>query len=127
MRRSVTVAAVILVLVLAVGGGCEWANGRLVRKYQLQLLRVGSALAEEQWQAARRSAEQLSADWERESAVVQLWVNHGDTDAVTHALRGLVSAIALRDSLSSLLFYGDCMENFAHLHHRDAFTLKNIL
>lgn len=69
----------------------------------------------------------ISSAWARESGWVQLWVNHADTDNVTQALRGLMSAISLQDEMNALLYYGDCLENFGHLHHRDAFTLKNIL
>lgn len=127
MKRSLIVSIVILVLVAAVGGGCELITHRLVRGYQEALTAIAGRLAVDRWQEAAARTERLSKQWEQASAWVQLWVNHADTDAVSHALRGLLASIRQQDSLSSMLYYGECVENFTHLHHRDAFTLKNIL
>lgn len=127
MKRSLIVAVVILVLVAAVGGGCEAYTHRLVRACQAELTRAAGDMANARWQAAAARVEQLALRWEGACAWVQLWVNHADTDAVSHALRGLLASVNQRDHLSSMLYYGECVENFAHLHHRDAFTLKNIL
>ena len=127
MRRSLIVTLVILLLVGTVGGACEWYNSSAVRRYRLALLPVASALNSEDWETAARLTQEISARWEKEAGWMQLWVNHSDADAVSHALRGLEASAMNADALSALLFYGDCMENFDHLHHRDAFTLKNIL
>ena len=127
MKRSLIVAVVILILVAAMGGGCEYYTHRLVRSCQAALTDIAGSMAKEQWQAAVDGVERLSLRWERVCSWVQLWVNHADTDAVSHALRGLLASLNQRDRLSSMLYYGECVENFAHLHHRDAFTLKNIL
>ena len=127
MKRSLIVAVAILLLVAAVGGGCEMYTHRLVRACQAELTRAAGEMANARWQAAAARVEQLALRWEGACAWVQLWVNHADTDAVTHALRGLEISAQNEDFLSAMLFYGDCVENFDHLHHRDAFTLKNIL
>ncbi len=127
MKRSLIVAVVILILVAAVGGGCEYYTHRLVHACQATLTRAAGDVAVGRWQDALEGAEQLSLRWEGACAWIQLWVNHADTDAVSHALRGLLASLNQRDRLSSMLYYGECVENFAHLHHRDAFTLKNIL
>ncbi len=127
MRRNLIVSLAILLLVAAVGGACEKYNADLTARYRRLLLPVETAMAREDWREAGALAQQICDRWQRESGWVQLWINHGDTDAVSHALRGLCAAIAQRDRLSAALYWGDCLENFAHLHHRDAFTLKNIL
>ncbi len=127
MKRSLIVSVVILVLVAAVGGGCELYTHRLVRSYQEALTAIAGRLAQGQWEEASARTERLSLRWEQACAWVQLWINHADTDAVSHALRGLQASLNQRDLLSSMLYYGESVENFAHLHHRDAFTLKNIL
>ena len=117
----------ILLLVCAVCGVCEAYNGKTVRRYCLSLLLVETALNKSNYDEAARLTQRLSAQREREAAWMQLWINHADTDAVTHALRGLETCARQADFLHAMLFYGDCVENFDHLHHRDAFTLKNIL
>ncbi|MBQ9196292.1 MAG: DUF4363 family protein [Clostridia bacterium] len=127
MKRCALVIVAVLSLVAAVCGYCEWYNGHTARRYALALEPVEKAVEEENWEDAASRTSMLLSQWERESGFIQLWINHADTDAVSHALRGLLTAARNADSLSALLFYGDCLENFDHLHHRDAFTLKNIL
>lgn len=127
MKRSLIVSLVILLLVAAVGGGCEMYTHRMVTDYQTALTEAAGDMANQRWQAAAGQVERLSLQWERACPWVQLWVNHADTDAVSHAFRGLLASLRQQDPLSSMLCYGECVENLAHLHHRDAFTLKNIL
>lgn len=127
MRRCVIVIAVILALVVCAGGLCEGYNSALVRRYRQVLLPISAAIQQENWQEAARQTAALAQQWDREAGWVQLWIHHAETDAVSHALNGLSASLAARDTLSSWLYYGECIENFAHLHHRDAFTLKNIL
>ena len=120
MRRCVIVSIAILVFIALVGGACEGYNAGIARRYGDGLRLLGAALGERRWREARLDAERIAA-W------IQLWVNHAETDAVTHALRALQSSIGEEDHLSAMLYYDECVENFAHLRHRDAFTLKNIL
>lgn len=127
MRRRLIVSLVILLFVGAVGGSTEAYNTSMVRRYKNELLLTADAVSREDWAAASRSVENLSMQWEKECSWVQLWVNHAETDAVSRSLQGLLTALGQRDLLSVRLYYGECVENFAHLHHRDAFTLKNIL
>lgn len=127
MRRSLIVSLVILLLVAVIGGLCEAYNGDLARRYTEGLAPLESDLRVGRWQQAAAQAEALARQWEGEQTWVQLWVNHAETDAVTRALHGLITSARLQDRLSAMLYFDECMENFAHLHHRDAFTLKNIL
>lgn len=127
MRRSVIVSVAVLLFVAAVGGLAEGYNGDVALRYGDSLRPLGAAISQEDWQEAQRLADAVFTRWEGETAWIQLWINHADTDAVTRALRSLQTAIRARDALSAQLYLGDCVENFAHLHHRDAFTLKNIL
>ena len=45
MRRCLTVSLVILLLVAAVGGGCEWYTARAVAAYRQALLPVEAEMA----------------------------------------------------------------------------------
>lgn len=127
MRRCVIVSIAILIFIALVGGACEGCNAGIERRYGDGLRLLGAALGERKWREARLDAERIAARWEKEMPWIQLWVNHAETDAVTHALRALQSSIGEEDRLSAMLYYDECVENFAHLRHRDAFTLKNIL
>ena len=127
MKRSVILICVLLSAILALGGYVERSTHDAARRYQQALHQVGEAFEAARWEEALRMLSEISASWQKEREGIQLWVNHADTDAVTRALTGLKSSLQSRDLLSSRLYLGECLENFNHLHHRDAFTLKNIL
>ena len=127
MKRQLIITITATVLVLTLGIVCEAASHRISTSYQQRMLTVGAALGRGSWQAALQSTLELSSRWEKECGIVQLWVNHADTDQVTQGLLQLRAAILYQDELAALQAFDACMENFGHLHHRDAFTLKNIL
>lgn len=127
MRRSIIIALVVAVLTVGLGAFSEGRIHHLSEEYQRQLAEVGEALDRSDWLHAQAQVLALFAQWEEGIDGVQLWVNHEDTDSITRALHGLLASLTAKDALSSLLYYGECMENFAHLYHRDAFTWKNIL
>lgn len=127
MKRSLILTLLIAFLVLGLGVFCEVSNIRISQSYQERLITVGEAIAADDWQRAEQAAERIAVQWESAVSWVQLWVDHGDTDQVSESLRGLLTAIMMADKMNALLYYGDCLENFEHLHHQDAFTLKNIL
>lgn len=127
MRRSLTVSIAIVFLILSVGLFCEGAAGEAARHYQGRLTEINARLQQAEWTEARQMLLALSSQWEKESGWMQLWIHHAETVAVSHALRGLIASAQAEDPLSCQLYFDECMENFDHLHHRDAFTLKNIL
>ena len=60
MRRCLTVSLVILLLVAAVGGGCEWYTARAVAAYRQALLPVEAAMAADGWLKAQALAESVA-------------------------------------------------------------------
>lgn len=127
MKRRLTLTILTLVFILVLGTLCEIGSSRIAHRYQRALLHAGAALSEKNWDRALSLVNDLALQWDHESGFVQLWINHADVDDVTQGLIYLQAAIISQDSFAALLYYGECMENFGHLHHRDAFTLKNIL
>ena len=127
MKRQLILTLVVTVFVLLLGLSCEYGSHRVATEFQEKLLPISAALSEKHWDAALRHTSELYAAWQKSSRVVQLWVNHADIDDVTEGLLALRSAVIARDFPSALTAYYQCVENFGHLHHRDAFTLRNIL
>ena len=127
MKRQLILSLVLLFFVLLVGLVCETSSHRIASAFQNDMLAVASALAEEDTDAALRAAERIHADWHKKSRLVQMWVNHADIDHVTESLLDLRAALISRDFSAALSAYARCVENFGHLHHRDAFTLRNLL
>lgn len=127
MKRRLIVTIVVTVLVLLLGAACEVASARIASAYKQDISRVGGALDTDDWPAALQFLDETEQKWDKQNVAVQLWVNHADTDHITLGLKRLRAALLAGDKSSALSQYFELMENFGHLHHRDAFTLKNIL
>jgi len=127
MKRQLILTLTLMVLVLLLGLSCEYGSRTIADHFQGGMLRVALALSEEEWDKALLHTENIYMQWQQKSRFVQLWVNHADIDHVTESLIELRSAVIARDFSSALTACGECIENFGHLHHRDAFTLRNIL
>lgn len=127
MKRQLILTLSLLAFTLLLGLACEYGSYRVANDFQSDMLSVGLHLAEEDWESALLRTENIYADWQKECRIVQLWVNHADIDHVTGSLISLRAAIITQDLSAALTAYGESVENFGHLHHRDAFTLRNIL
>ncbi|MBQ1946473.1 MAG: DUF4363 family protein [Clostridia bacterium] len=127
MKRQLFLTLFLLAFTLLLGIVCEFGGRHYATLYQNDMLPVAAALAEEDWDEALRRIEIIRTNWKQDSRIVQLWVNHADIDHVSEALISLLAAVITRDLTSALDACGQCVENFGHLHHRDAFTLRNIL
>lgn len=127
MKRQLILTLVLLAVTLLVGLACEYGSLQVARTYQNDLLSVALALSEEDWDNALLHTENICVGWQKQSRIVQLWINHKDIDDVAAGLIDLRAALLSRDFSAALSACGQCVENFGHLHHRDAFTLRNIL
>ena len=127
MKRKLLLTLFLLFFTLLLGILCETGSHRIAKAFQGDMLNIARALADENTDAALRAAESIYANWQEKSRFVQLWVNHADIDHVTESLLDLRSALIAGDFPAALSAYARCVENFGHLHHRDAFTLRNLL
>ena len=127
MKRQLILTLILLAVTLLVGIACEYGSLRIARTFQNDLLSVALALTEEDWDNALMRTESIRSEWQKQNRIVQLWVNHKDIDDVTAGLIDLRAALLSQDFPAALSACGQCVENFGHLHHRDAFTLRNIL
>ena len=127
MKRKSILSVFLLLFTLLLGILCETGSHRIAKSFQNDMLTVARFLAEDDTDSALRTAEGIYADWQTKNRFVQLWVNHTDIDHVTESLLDLRSALIAGDFPAALSAYARCMENFGHLHHRDAFTLRNLL
>ena len=127
MKRQLIQIILLTALILFLGLACERGSRIIADDFQSDMLTVALSLADENWERALMQTEKIYTDWQKSSPLVQLWVNHEDIDHVTESLIALRAAVITQDLTSALTAYGQSVENFGHLHHRDAFTLRNIL
>lgn len=127
MKRQLFLTLFLLVFTLMLGLVCEYGSRRIANSYQSSMLSIAAALADDDWDTALQDVELLHTSWQKDSHFVQLWINHEDIDHVAESLISLRAAVITQDLTAALDACGQCTENFGHLHHRDAFTLRNIL
>jgi len=127
LKRQLLLIILLASFVLSLGLICEYAGHSIANRFQADMLPLGLAIGEENWDEALLRTAAVYAAWQKSSRTAQLWVNHADIDDVTEGLLALRSAVIANDFAAALAAYNQCVENFGHLHHRDAFTLRNIL
>ncbi|MBQ4553371.1 MAG: DUF4363 family protein [Clostridia bacterium] len=127
MKRQLKLTVALLVITLLLGVACEYGGYYIAHTFQEDLLSVAISLSDKDWGSALNRTQSIHEAWQQKSRIVQLWINHTDIDDVTAGLIDLRSALLSQDFSAALSACGQCVENFGHLHHRDAFTLRNIL
>lgn len=127
MRTSVVIALVVLAVVIVGGVLTESAMQRVADRYVSAAEELRALVTAGAWTQAGEAAKAYAADWEDRVPALQMLINHDDTDDVTMALALLRSAIEAQDIPGCLEACAQLRENALHLHHRDAFTLANVL
>lgn len=127
MRTSLFIALVLLVMVI--GGGVleEMETEILCERYTsaAEELRVMAEKAD--WNRAQETVDAYMTDWEDTASWLQLLINHEDIDDVTLALVRLEAAVSAHEQAGCFEACAELKENARHIHHRDAFTLGNVL
>ena len=127
MRTSLIISLVLLAMVI--GGGCleEKQTERLSRRYvsAARELRIMAEKAE--WPRARETVTAYKTDWENTTPWLQVLINHDDIDDVALSLTRLEAAIAAREQGQCYEICAELEENARHIHHRDDFSLGNVL
>ena len=127
MRTSLFIALVLLVLVIG-GGMLEEKETEILRERYTSAAEELRVMAEKsEWNRAQETVNAYMTDWEDTASWLQLLINHEDIDDVTLALVRLEAAIAAQEQAGCFEACAELKENARHIHHRDAFTLGNVL
>ena len=127
MRTSLMLSFVLLAVTILCGCLTETETLHLSRRYEsaAEELRILSQKSE--WSRAAEVASAYRDDWRRTTPWLQMLINHEDIDDVTLALEYLQAAIAAKEQGNCFAACAQLRENARHIHHRDAFTLGNVL
>ena len=127
MRTSLIVSLLLLMSVIAGGMLEEKKTAALSARYvsAAEELRIMAEKAD--WSRAYETAAAYIEDWEETARWLQTLINHEDIDDVTLALVHLEAAVAAKDQPGCYAACAELKENARHIHHRDAFTLGNVL
>lgn len=127
MRGSVIIAVVALLIILTVGFVTGNASKNTTIAYQDIAQKLELLIENREWQEALKVVLATQEDWEARSSTLQTWIIHSDVDTVTLALRELKCAVMLEETFYAMAALEEFREGAAHIYHRDAFRLKNIL
>lgn len=127
MRTGLWISILLLGATLLLGWWEEGENRELSQRY-VSAAEELHALAEMQdWPRAAEVAGAYMEDWQRTVPWLQVLINHEDIDDVTLALERLQAGIMAREQAACFEACAELKENARHIHHRDAFTLGNVL
>lgn len=127
MRTSLIISLVLLML--TIGGGMleEKETAVLSDRYVSAAEELRVMAEKSDWGRAQETVSAYMCDWEDTTPWLQLLINHEDIDDVTLALVHLEAAVAAKDQAGCFDACAELKENARHIHHRDAFTLGNVL
>ena len=127
MRTSLVISLVLLMVVIACGMLEEMETERLAGRYVSAAEEMRVMAEQSDWARARETVTAYMQDWESTASWLQLLINHEDIDDVTLALVHLEAAVAAEEQAGCSDACAELKENARHIHHRDAFTLGNVL
>ena len=127
MRTKLWIALTLLMLTIG-GGVLEQAETRRLSERYVSAAEELQVMAEKQeWSRAADTVAAYIEGWEKTVPWLQILINHEDIDDVTLALRQLQAGVKAREQADCYAACAELKENARHIHHRDTFTLGNIL
>lgn len=127
MRTSLWIAVGLLAAVLLAGTLTSGQMRAVSERYVAAAEELYILSVQGEWQRAAETASAYLADWRSLVPLLQMFINHEDTDSMTLSLVTLQAGIAARDIPGCLTACAELRENAQHLYHRDAFTWANVL
>ncbi|MBE5810793.1 MAG: DUF4363 family protein [Clostridiales bacterium] len=127
MRTSLVISLVLLMLVIGIGVWEEKQTEVLCGRYVSAAKELRIMAEKVDWLRAEETISAYKADWEDTTPWLQVLINHDDIDDVTLALTRLEAAVAAKEQGQCYEICAELEENARHIHHRDNFTLGNVL
>ena len=127
MRAMIWVVAVTAALVALIGGFCGAYSSNTSQALRSRVMEMNAVVLSGNAEAAMAQALRLEEAWQEKSALLCLWVNHQDIDDVSVGIQQLKVSIEVGETHDALRYLAELDEALAHIYHRDAFKLRNIL
>ena len=127
MRTGLWISLVLLAV--TIGCGVYSAHGirQVSERYVSAAEELQSMTEHAEWARAAGTVAAYQESWEKTVPLLQMLINHEDTDNVTLSIVQLRAAIRAEDQAGCFMACAELRENAQHLYHRDAFTLGNVL
>lgn len=127
MRTSLWIA--IALLIVTIGGSLLEAGETqsLSQRYVSASEELLIMVEKQDWPRAEDTVAAYLQSWEQTIPWLQILINHDDIDDVTLSLVRLQAGIRAREKSACYEACAELKEDARHIHHRDAFTLGNVL
>ncbi|MDD6051026.1 MAG: DUF4363 family protein [Clostridiales bacterium] len=127
MRTSLWIAIALLVVTIC-ASLLEVAETRgLSQRYVSASEEILVMVEKQDWARAAETVAAYLESWEQTVPWLQILINHDDIDDVTLSLMRLEAGIRAGEKATCYEACAELKENARHIHHRDAFTLGNVL
>lgn len=127
MRTSLWIAIALLVITVAASLLEVGETSRLSQRYVSASEEILIMVEKQDWDRAGDTVAAYLESWEQTVPWLQILINHDDIDDVTLALVRLQAGLHAQDESACFEACAELKENARHIHHRDAFTLGNVL
>lgn len=127
MRKKWIVIASVLLFVAVISLITSLYSWRISNDYQARIRQMEQAVRQGAWEQALTLHDQMDQHWQKVRPVLQLWINHRDTDDINQSLLNLGVLLEARLVTESLKDLETLYDHASHLYHRDALTLSNLL
>lgn len=127
MKYKVASIAITLPIIILVGSLFMMHTHNISATSIQTVQQMEAYVRERQWDNAQQVLTSISNEWETNKPMLQLWVVHADTDAVSSSINEAQVGLTLRNE--NIFFMGTArlIESLEHLHHKDDLNLANII
>ena len=127
MRTGLMISFVLLCVTIGLGCWAEYETKQISQRYEAASEELYTLADMEDWSRAEDVIAGYLHDWKQTVPWLQILINHEDIDDITLALERLRACIAAKDDTACYENCAELKENARHIHHRDAFSLGNVL
>ena len=127
MRTGLMISLVLLCATIGLGCWAEHETKQISHRYEEASEEIYTLADMADWSRAEQVIDNYLHDWKQTVPWLQMLINHEDIDDITLALERLCACIAAKDTAACYENCAELKENARHIHHRDAFSLGNVL
>lgn len=127
MRTGLMISLVLLCVTIGSGCWAEHETKQISQRYEAAAEEIYTLADMAEWSMAEQVITDYLHDWKQTVPWLQMLINHEDIDDITLALERLRACIVAKDAGACYENCAELKENARHIHHRDAFSMGNVL
>lgn len=127
MKSKILSIAIALPLIIILGITSMMHTQTISKHYIASIRQLEDHVRGAEWVQAQQVLTEVADHWDKEKPLLQLWVEHADTDSISTYLKELQVWLLLQNNRDALVSSAKLIESLEHLHHKDDLILANLL